>query len=218
MPRTGSSGTAYGSVPTSARALSSVSGGPVRAYGPTMRPTVGAGAVDRWNARWASSAATSSAGWSFTADLRSAATVVGAAGADRTRCICRGAAGGTAAGSGAAGAGSAFAVATSPLFCTTARCLGRTPEPRYRPAPSASTTVAAHASGRRTRHHSRTGGSRSPGRNGGTARSGGAASPSSSSARAISARSSSRRTRHSRHCATCASKSCASPAGSSPSR
>src|SRR5947199_270492 len=48
MPRTGSSGTAYGSVPTSARALSSVSGGPVRAYGPTMRPTVGAGAVDRW--------------------------------------------------------------------------------------------------------------------------------------------------------------------------
>src|SRR5437773_1639795 len=72
MPRTGSSGTAYGSVPTSARALSSVSGGPVRAYGPTMRPTVGAGAVDRWNARWASSAATSSAGWSFTDDLRSA--------------------------------------------------------------------------------------------------------------------------------------------------
>src|SRR2546430_1517704 len=166
MPRTGSSGTAYGSVPTSARALSSVSGGPVRAYGPTMRPTVGAGAVDRGKARWASSAATSSAGWAFTADLRSAATVVGAAGADRTRCICRGAAGGTAAGSSAAGAGSAFAVATSPLFCTTARCLGRTPEPRYRPAPSASTTVAAHASGSRTRHHSRTRGSRSPRRNG----------------------------------------------------
>src|SRR5439155_19749054 len=109
-----------------ARELSRVSGGPVRAYGPTMRPTAGtgrgAGAADGWNALGASSA-----GSSFPADLRSAATVGGAAGADRTRCIGRGAAGGTAAGSGAA-----FAVATSPLFCSTARCLGRTPEPRYR--------------------------------------------------------------------------------------
>src|SRR5207249_12103392 len=117
-----------GSVPTSARALSSVIGGSVRAYGPTMRLTVGAGAgggaADGWNARWASSAATASAGWSFTADLRSAATVVGAAGADRTRCIRRGAAGGAAAaGSVAAGAVSALAVATSPLVLSTARCL-----------------------------------------------------------------------------------------------
>src|SRR2546422_9551225 len=97
MPRTGRSGTAYGSVPRSARALSSVSGGPDTAYGPTMRVTVGAGVgggpADGCTSRAARSDATSSAGWSFTADLRSAATVVGAAGADRRRCICRGAAG-----------------------------------------------------------------------------------------------------------------------------
>src|SRR6266566_981990 len=94
MPRTGRSGKAYGSVPRSARALWSVSGGPVTAYGPTMRVTVGAGVgggpADGCTSRAARSDATSSAGWSFTADLRSVATVVGAAAADRRRCIGRG--------------------------------------------------------------------------------------------------------------------------------
>src|SRR5216110_2376502 len=44
MPRTGRAGTAYGSVSMSARALSSVSGGPDTAYGPTMRAAAGLGA------------------------------------------------------------------------------------------------------------------------------------------------------------------------------
>src|SRR5256885_9598722 len=133
----------------SARALLSVSGAPVRAYGPAMRPTVGAGAgaADGWNARWASSAATASAGWSFTADLRSAATVVGAAGADRTRCICRGAAGGTAAGSGVAGAGGGLPRPTSPPFLPTAPRPARKPAPRYRPPPRAGTPHPAPAHG-----------------------------------------------------------------------
>src|SRR5207244_5124656 len=97
----------------------SVSGGPVTAYGLTMRVTVGAGVgggpADGCTSRAARSDATSSAGWSFTADLRSAATVVGAAAADRRRCICRGAAG-EGVGSVAGGAVSALAVATSPPF------------------------------------------------------------------------------------------------------
>src|SRR5207245_9784475 len=110
---------ADGAVPRGARALSSGSGGPVTAYGPTMRVTVGAGVgggpADGCTSRAARSDATSSAGWSFTADLRSAATVVGAAGADRRRCICRGAAG-DGVGFVAAGVVSALAGATCPLL------------------------------------------------------------------------------------------------------
>src|SRR5205823_9955897 len=142
MARTGRSGTAYGSVSMSARALSSVSGGPDTAYGPTMRAAglgagAGAAALDAPSAGTPRSR-TCSVTLSFTAYWRSAARGADGVGEDRTRCMSCGAAEGAAAVSVAAGVVRALGAAT---------CLGRTPDPRYRPAPSATTTVAAHASG-----------------------------------------------------------------------
>src|SRR2546426_2194250 len=67
--------------------------------------------------------------------------------------------------------GAAFNAARSPVRFSAGGSRLRVPEPRYSPAPSASTTVAAQASGSRTCHHRRAGGFTSPGRNGGSARS-----------------------------------------------
>src|SRR5439155_16763215 len=130
----------------SVRALSSVSGGPDTAYGPTMRAAagLGAGAADGWNARGASSARSRSA----TALSDSRATAAGAP--PVTRCLADlfcsaalrvaamlvGAAEGAATVSVTPGVVSAVGVASR---------LDRLIDPRYRPAPSASTTVAAHA-------------------------------------------------------------------------